>query len=184
MDNKFERVTEKFDPRRCKGSSANGPCPYVGSVGGFCPMHSGGGLAWKISKENRRNYMLGQWQARVEQFADSTEVKSLREEIGIARLLLENMLTRYSTSDELFLGSGKIADLITRIEKLVATCHKLELANETLLDRHTVLKMAATIIEIIGEFVKDDNALDTIGNKIVEAIVTKHNKIDEKVVMN
>ncbi len=185
IDNKFERVTDEFDPLRCQGSTSRGPCPYKASVEGrFCPMHSGGSLAHHARKEAVRNFRLTQWQARVNEFADNSAVKSLREEVGIMRLLLENTMNRYKTPDELYAGTGKVSDLITRLEKLVATCHKLELANETLLDRHTVLKIASAMIEIIAEYISDEKVLDAIGDKIVTAIVTKHNelpKVDHKV---
>lgn len=185
IDNKFERVTEEFDPNRCQGSTTRGPCPYKATVDNrFCPMHSAGPTAHLARKEAQRNFRLNTWQARVNEFADSTEVKSLREEVGIMRLLLENTMNRYKTPDDLYAGTGKIADIIGRLEKLVGTCHRLELANEMLLDRHTVLKIASTIVEIVGEYISDEKVLDLIGEKIVTSIVTKHNevpKIDHKV---
>lgn len=182
IDNKFERVTDEFDPMRCQGSTTRGPCPYKATVAGqFCPMHSGGSLAHHARKEAVRNFRLTQWQSRVNEFADSTEVKSLREEVGIMRLLLENTMNRYKTPDDLYAGTGKVSDLITRLEKLVATCHRLELANNTLMDRNTVLKIASAMIEVIGEFVTDEKVLDLIGDKIVTAIMTKHTVIDQNV---
>lgn len=185
IDNKFERVSGELDPERCQGSTTRGPCPYKGNIDGrFCPMHAGGSNIHHLNRKAVRNFRLTQWQSRVDEFADSTEVKSLREEVGIMRLLLENTMNRYKTPDELYAGTGKISDIVGRLEKLVGTCHRLELANESLMDRSTVLRIASAMVEIIGEFITDEKVLDIIGDRIVTAILSKHTqlqKIDQKV---
>lgn len=172
IENKFVRVTELYDPDRCQCSTSVGPCPYKALKGEiFCPMHSGGGIAHRQRKEKMRNYRLSQWSARVNEFSDNTEIKSLREEIGITRMMLEQIVTQCKTPLELVSNSGKIADITTRIEKLVSTCHRLELQNNQLLDRGAVLNISMSIVEIIGKYVTDDKSLDQIGSEIVSTIM-------------
>lgn len=131
----------------------------------FCEKHRNLEQAHSIPLR-RRNYRLSRFQARMEEFADNEEAKSLREEIGILRMLLEETLNKCSNSTELLIASGKIADLVLKIEKLVSSCHRLESATGVLLNKSAIVQLAGVLIEIIGTYVKQENELEEIANKI------------------
>lgn len=176
ITNKFQR----WDPlvheakNRCKGHSAQyGTCPYLAAEGSdYCVRH-GGGLSDRLEKKEAiRNYHLTKWQARVSQLADNESLKSLREEVGILRLVLETMLDHCSDAQELIMFSSRISDLVIKIEKLVVSCDRMEGKMGQLLGKDSVLRLAAQYVEIIHEHVEDPNIIDIISTKMIQATVT------------
>lgn|SRR5262245_6873808 len=164
---KLERVAEN-DPLRCQSSGQYGQCPYRAVEGSkYCARHSSDNDELAKKKASLRNYRLGQYQARVGEFANSDAVKSLREEIGILRMTLEHVIAQAKTPVELVIYSGKVTDLIIRIEKLVTSCHRLEMASGDLLDKTKALQLAGSIVEIVGRYVKDGETMDLISNEIL-----------------
>jgi hypothetical protein len=171
IDQKLIRVERPDDPRRCQASVVNQQCPYQAIESStFCHMHTPG-TQDKIKKEMVRNYQLTQWKSRVDQFADSDSAKSLREEIGIARLVLENILGICKDSHDLILYSAKISDMVMKIEKLVVSCNRLESNLGMLLDKTAAINLASQIVAIISEEVPDDLLIEKIGRRIVESIL-------------
>jgi len=164
-DNKFERC-EPDDPHRCQASGKHGQCPYKAmekpdGSGYFnhCPRHNASRVK-EFERASMRNYRLGKFQARVEEFADNDQVKSLREEVGITRMMLEETVNQCQSNTDFVLASNKISDLVMKIEKLVASCHKLEQSTGFLLDKASITRLADSIIEIVSERVDEDVARD------------------------
>src|SRR5581483_8719356 len=162
-DNKFVRC-DPADPNRCQGSlkGSGGQCPYkaekkrsdegveLEEYTQYCPMHTGISInKTRTDEQQKFNYRLGKYQARVERFANSSQVKSLREEIGVTRMLLEEIVLSCKDNTDLIVNSGKIGDLVLKIEKLVVSCHKLELQSGLLLDKTAIINFANTLNEII-----------------------------------
>lgn len=167
-------LVDADSPERCLHTNhRNTQCMYRKIPGKeFCSKHYN-----NYTKEKVRNYRLSKWQARVEEFSDSSELKSLREEIGILRLTLETVLGRCQDDHELVLYSNRISDMVLKIEKLVSSCHRLEMSTSMLLDKTLVLQIANVIIEIIGNHVKDSTVLDTISDEIIQTIL-KTSRLD------
>lgn len=169
IDKKLERC-DPADPHRCQAMVATGQCPYLAEEGKQnCAMHLGMGKYTEKEKEIR-NYRLAKWQARVNEFADNEKVKSLREEIGIARMMLEEIIGRCQDSSDLVLFTPRISEMITRIEKLVVSCHRLEEKTGMLMDKSGAIHLAGTIVDIVGKYVTEPSVLELIGNQIAEAI--------------
>ena len=170
----YPRV-EPDDPRRCQGNDAHGQCRIRAVEGGtYCPIHGGSKQLEKIQKAAVRDYRLGQWQARVEEFGDSSQVKSLRAEIGILRLMMEERMRMINDATDLLLQSGPISDLVLKIEKVVTSCHKLEGSMGQLLDKQAVLQFANVVIGIIGEeLVTQPEVVGRVADRIIAAINTK-----------
>src|SRR2546423_7965319 len=177
INHPLERGYEN-ESERCQASFPSGQCVNKRQDGTeYCKIHQGAGKPNAQAEKMLRNYRLARWQGRVNDFASNPEIKSLREEIGIARMVLEATLDRCQDANDLFLYSTKISDHIVKIEKVVASCHRLEQSTAVLLDKSTVLQMSSTIVEIIGKYVTDGDVLDKIGNEIIDAILnTQINK--------
>lgn len=171
IETKLERV-EADSPDRCQSGGKDGQCPYKKAPGyEFCPRHFGKSESAQ-SQKRIRNYRLGRFQARVEEFADNDQVKSLREEVGIARMLLEDIILRCSDDPNgLLLYNSKISELVMKIEKLVASCHKLEQATGMLMDKTMITNLADVFVNIIGKYVKDEEMLTNISNEIIVEIL-------------
>lgn len=173
VDKKLEKV-DQFSPDRCQGMIRNGQCPFKKEPNSdYCAVH----ISKKAANEDQhinktlRNYHLAKWQNRINEFADNSEVKSLREEIGISRMILENILDRCHDTNDLLLYSSKISDHIMKIEKVVSSCHRLEQSTGALLDKTMVIQIANMIIEILSKHITDPDVLETVSSEILDTIV-------------
>lgn len=100
----------------------------------------------------------------------STAVHSLREEVVILRILLEERMAKCKDTHELMMHSGPLSDLAVKLEKLVTSSQRLESRLGDLLDRSTVLQFAQMIVEIIGNEIEDEESLERISDQILEAL--------------
>ena len=165
------RIQDAADPERCQAVNKDQQCPYKRvQDSDYCLRHGGRHASEIANKEGVRNYQLAVWRDRVNKFSDNPNIKSLREEIGILRLLIENILNRCKDSHDLMLFSDRISDLIIRVEKVVASCHKLEERTGMLLDKQTIIIVADSLVKIIGNYIEDPDELQTIAGQMIEVV--------------
>jgi len=168
----WERITDEDDPRRCQHiMPTKGQCRLVAVENStFCPAHGGNKAFEAAKKTDLRNYRLSKFRAKISRLGNSEEIISLRDEIGILRLLVEEKINQCDGVDELLLMSGPLSDLMMKVEKVVTSCNRLENKLGNLLDRTKVLQFAQTIVQIIGNYITDEEALETIGEEILTAL--------------
>jgi hypothetical protein len=167
-----ERVKEDDDPRRCQGMVKNNQCILVRVEGSdYCAAHGGNIALIKQSNEAVSRYRLTKWQAQVERFKSDSDLKSLKDEIGILRVLLEERLNSCGSTVDLMLHTGPISDLVCKIEKLVKSCHDIDIDFQNLLDKQQVLNIADQIINILSENIKDPELMQTIQAKLLTLLV-------------
>ena len=172
VDNKFVTFNKAIHhpKERCHGMSKNGQCPNCKVEGSdYCYLHGANKSLISADKKAVKNYRLQRWKDRVGELASSQGVKSLREEIGILRLMLEEMLNQCETATDLLLFSAKMSDLVMKIERLVTSCDRLENRMGMLLDKTTILNLAETYVQIITVHVTDEEAIEAISKDIEEA---------------
>jgi len=173
-------IVELDDPTRCQHTGRVGQCrnqaaprdptdPSQG-FGRFCPVHAGFSDQRKAQQAAARMYKLELWQARMGQFADHDAIKSLREEIGILRLLMEERFKLCQTTTDLMLHSPVIADLVMKIEKVVASCNTLEGKMGMHLEKAELMQFAARVVEIVGSYVDDPKIIDNIANALLSTL--------------
>jgi rubredoxin len=170
----FERC-EATDPHRCQGIVRSGPaagqCFFKAVPNStFCPRCGGGSQAVKNEQVALRNYKLTQYAERVGQLAGNSEIKSLREEIGIVRMTLESLLNSCTTQNQVLIYIDKINSLVDNIKKLIESSQKLEEKNNNLLDRNVVIVIGDSIVGLLAQYIKDPDELNEIGVKICESI--------------
>lgn len=169
--NLHERV-EPDDPRRCQHVIPNrGQCILVQVEGSkFCINH-GGSIALKQAKTaTLRNYRLNKFHQEIREKSDSSEIKSLRDEIGILRHILQEKINQCNDTHDLLLQSGPISDLVMKIDKVVVSCNRLETQLGGMLDTTQAFQLAAEFIEIISKYVDDEEALSAISNEFSQTI--------------
>lgn len=172
IESKMERVEDPADPRRCQTNYKHGQCPYKAlEHSEYCAMHGGNKAQESRNKKVMQQYQLAMWQKRVDEFADNDKVKTLRDEIGILRVVLENIIVLCKDKNQLLLFSSKIAEMVTKIERLVVSCNKLEASSGMLLDKSAALHLAGQMVEIIGRHVTDGEAIEKIANEIAHVIL-------------
>ncbi len=170
-DYKIEKVAED-DPRRCQCTQTQyGQCMNKQVEGSdYCIAHGGNHAINKRNKEAMHNYQLTKWQAKLDQHRDSPNIKSLRDEVAILRMTLEERLNHCSTELDLILQSGPISDLVMKIDKLVNSCHKLEGSLGQLLDKQAILQFAGEVIDVITRNLDDPIKIDLISSGILEIV--------------
>lgn len=173
MSDKIQRIEYEADPQRCQALGGAGQCQNKAEPGlKYCCMHGGSN---QVEQKKIRNYELTKLQARLERHADSPQLKSLREEIGLLRMLLETQLNKCETDIDLLTHSQSIGDLVCKVEKLVVSCHKIETGLGQVLDKTTLMTFASKIIDMLGTQLKDQpDVLDRLASDILTLVKTIH----------
>lgn len=188
LDTSIKRC-EPDSPNRCQALGAQGSqclneAMRVGE--GFtknCSFHGGVDEANKQSTNRQNMYRLAKFGERVKDFAGHNQVKGLRDEIGILRMVLEERLNRCQDNDELILSSNVIGDLVLKIERLVTSCHKLEASMGQLLDRQQIIQFAEAVVKVVADHIQDPAALALIAGaieRITEAQLSGAEKAHEE----
>lgn len=188
MLNKFERVSSPDDPNRCQATHANlGQCPFRGmkkedgTFQKYCARHQGGNVVGEI-KQSMDLYRAAQWQARIKGHSEHPSLKTLHNEVGICRILLEERLSQCKDTTELLMASSTISELLDKIQRLVSSCHKLDKDLGQMLDKAQALKLAADFVQIINQFIDDPFILETIAEELIASVdqTIKQGPIDLK----
>lgn len=172
METNWERIDRPDDPKRCQCVTTKGQCTNRSIEGSkFCGAHGGNKAVEATEKKNLSGYRLAKYQNRLAEFADSDKIKSLRDEIGILRILIEERFNfSCKTETDLLLHSGPLADLVMKVEKLVTSCDRIESKLGLMMDKTQVMQLATEVVEIISQFVLDEATLTEIAGRIAETI--------------
>ena len=167
---KWERAGDE-DLDRCQAISGPGQCNLRAVENSeFCPAH-GGNMAHQANKNKElRNYRLSKFQARIAELGNNDNITNLRDEIAILRIMIEERINTCKDSHDLMLMSSPLSDLIMKVEKVVVSCNKLESKLGNLLDRNKALQFAQIIVQIIGNYITDEEELDKISEEILKAL--------------
>jgi len=153
-------------------------CQYKVTEFGQCLRHAqpGSDFCEQHSPETlqQRLYRISRAKGRYYQHAESSEVKSLRDEIAIARTLLEERWNQMKEETDVLAAVGPINTLLVTIEKLVSSCQKLEASLGSLLAKPTLLSVAQQIVGILIEELQGvpgyERLIDRISDRIIKTI--------------
>jgi len=166
---KFERITDEFDERRCHHSNPRHQCIFVSVENtGYCPRHGGTMIQERQAKERMRMYYLKKWEQRVGEFSRAPEIKDLHEEIGIMRMMLEEVLNSCEGTDELILSAGKITAMVSNIKDLVSAVDKMD--SRAALEPARLASLAQEWIKIICVYVTDEQSLKELSHKLTTSL--------------
>ncbi|MEE9548683.1 MAG: hypothetical protein V3V68_04945 [Nitrosomonadaceae bacterium] len=167
-DNKFVR-TQEGDPNCCQATTPKGQCFLKAVPGGkYCLVHGGGAELKTQERRDLKNYRLAKFRVRAAELGNSDHLTSLTDEVGILRMLIEEMINNCGDQSELLLRAGPLADLIMKSEKLVSSCHRLDSRLGNLLSKDQIMQFAQLVVEIISKEIDDEQVLDTISANILK----------------
>lgn len=176
----IKRAPHPGHPNRCGASAGKNQCPNLsvelqdGSFGTRCLAHGGNTQQAAAERKSIRNYRLTQWQAELERHASSPQIKSLRDEVGLLRMVLETRLNQINDKMELSRQSHTISDMVMKIEKAVVSCQKVEGMTGQMLDKQDVAEFGSRIIAIIHSHVQDPETLAAISEEILHLVTSEH----------
>ena len=168
---KFERV-DADDPNRCQYIiPTRGQCILKACEGSsYCAAHGGNRGFQSKEKQSLKNYRLNKFADRISEKSSSSDILSLRNEIGILRLLLEEKINRCADESDLVMMSGPLSDLVIKIEKMVSSCNRLDSKLGNYLDRNEILQFSQVIVKIISDNIEDEALLEKISSEIYNAL--------------
>ena len=181
-DYPIEKCNEPDDPDRCQAllAAGHGQCNNKRLPNSkYCAVHGGNIGEEQARKESLNNYRLTKFNSRLQQLGSSPNIKSLRDEIAILRLMMEERLNQCSSAHDLIMQSHTISDLVLKIDKVVTSCHKLELNMGALLDKQDIILFGTELINIISSEIDDEELLASLANKITEAVARATSIEDE-----
>jgi hypothetical protein len=163
-------------PNRCQATNNKGQCFNLAVEDGtFCLAHGGNKQTESKKAASLKNYRAGQWQAKINRFSESSQIKDLREEIGILRMIMEERLTFCKTETDLLLHSHVISDLVMKIEKVVVSCNKLEASLGQHMDKTALMGFAQQVIQVISINIEDRELVDQVANELVNLLIEGDN---------
>ena len=161
------------DPRRCQAIVHGGQCASRALDGyDFCDTH----CKRTDRKEQLRHYLLSnpELQSRLNRQAAVEEVRSLREEIHLARVMVETRLELVEDNDrgDMLAAFSNVNTYLQTIEKLVSSCHRMEVSLGTLLSKASIFALGKEVVEIVIDEIQHVEGYESIVDKISERIVT------------
>lgn len=167
------RVRDLEDPNRCTHDpkDGSGQCMMVSVEGGNRCLPHGGGRQLEVAKKAQiRAYAKNRWSAEIQANANDSEIKSLREELGISRIMLNQILDRCKDSHDLLLMSGPIDTFLKTINLIQKTSHAIEKDLQSMIGPDALAEFANELFDIIMEEVTDANVVDRISLKLGRAL--------------
>ena len=169
--NGIQKVSDPADPHRCQTVNIQGQCNNLAVEGGKnCICHGGNKQIASQKLASLRNYHLTRFQGRVAQLGSSPNIKNLRDEVAILRMMLEERMNTCADANDLLMQSHTLSDLIMKIEKLVTSCNKLEGSLGQVMDKSAILQFANIVINIITTHIEDEAAINKIASELMEEI--------------
>jgi len=112
------------------------------------------------------------------------QLLDLREEITLTRRLIETRLNLASSEAEFIASMGILHQYLATVEKLVASCHRMDNNLGNVLNKASILNLAQELVSIIVEELEGvdgrDEIVDRISHRIVTAIGTQENTEKKK----
>lgn len=179
----MERV-HPDDPNRCEGHAGREQCHYRAEPGDTKCRACGG--KDQVALESKRQYILTNVESRTRlaQFAESDTIKSLRDEIAMARVLTEKRFNLIKTDADLLSACGPLNTMLLTIERLIKTCHATEQSLGVLLGRATVLNLASQLCQIMIDELQDvpgfEEIVERVSERLVASVLKANNNDDPK----
>ena len=178
----MNRVTDPADPSRCKSPDRDGQCWHVAEPGNnYCRKHGG---TDKETAEQIRQYHLtdARLRQRLSQKTDHDKITSLREEIGLTRILIEELMNSCKSDTERLAQTGTFNQLAMTLERLIKTSHQMEQSLGLLLSKPTIVVLGQDIIRILIDELQGvpqyEERIDRITDRMLDTIEQTTNKLE------
>ncbi len=172
------------DPQRCQANNSHGQCEFLSSPPSqYCDTHARKMSASK-HKARVQHYLINDpdLQESMKRQSEIEEVRSLREEIHLVRSMVERRLNMVEDDDRggMLLAFSNVNTYMQTLEKLISSCHRMEVSLGSLLTKASVFSLGQEIVLILAEELKDiddyETIIDRISEQVVVAIAGQENK--------
>lgn len=156
----IKKVLWDDHPNRCQYViPTQGQCKNMSTIpGANCIAHGGRKTELAAEKKRINAYKLFTFKQRLESHTQFDEIKGLRDEIALLRMLVEEKLNLCDDLSDLVLVSSSVADLIMKINVTVMNCQKLEASLGKHIDASSLLEFSGNVVQVITKiFNRDDD---------------------------
>lgn len=150
------------DPeKQCKGLANGNPCYYERVDGSdYCAMHGGQAAVRAKRKKDMYDFRKSQYfknlaNKHMQEFSKGKNKFDLSEELGITRIILQEILEKCTDDMELLRYNQKISTTVAQIEKLIISSLKLDQKLGALVSKDEMIEIAQALIESIQKYIKD-----------------------------
>jgi len=168
----MERVTDPADPQRCQAAMAGEQCRGVKLEGSdYCRIHSSGR---RLQERGLRQYYFvkAQDRARLAAFAEHDDIKSLRDEIAVTRMMIEGLWNSAQSNAEQLAVYGRVNSHILTLEKLVKTCNQIEERLGSLLAKPTLLRVGQEICQKLVARLEGLPNYEQLADTLIRDVIT------------
>jgi flagellar motility protein MotE (MotC chaperone) len=168
----MERVNELDDPNRCKASAGATQCLNKAAEGSdYCIAHKG---IDRSEANNKRAYLLAEAtdRAKLARFAESESIKSLRDEIALARLMVERHWNMIKNDNDFTNRAPSINSLLLTIERLIKSSHSIEQSLKSLLGREHVIAFAQLLVQAVMDELATVPGYEKIMDRVIAKIMS------------
>lgn len=173
----IKKVLKPSDPNRCQHViPSQGQCYNIGVLPGANCLAHGGGSTLKADERHRKNaYRLFIFEQRLKEHIDYPDIKGLRDEIALMRMLVEEKLNLCGDLFDLNLVSSSVSDLIMKVNMLVMNCQKLESSLGKHVDATALLVFAKNVVDIISrkfDQPEDEERVREVADELLKSLGT------------
>lgn len=161
---------------RCRHTGTRGNCPQAAIEGSvYCAKHSNEADRLKGYRVNNPKL-----QARLSELDREASLATLRQEVLLLRVLIEEKINFAQTDAELIAVIPTITSAFTTIDKLVNSLDKMQRATSFTLEKPALGRLGEKIVEILiknlGDLPDRDEIVDRVAAEIAQAIVEIKNE--------
>jgi len=171
--------------RQCQYIENNRQCKKEAEPGtNYCPAHDRTSKK-PMMKHELKHYLLdkAEWRERLVGLSSSDSIKTLTEEISLARMVLEKLMNHVKDEADLLGQVPKITSLLSTIERLQKSGFNLEKSLSNLISKTALIRIASEIGEILAEELEGipnyEQTVDHIIDRILDTMANANNREDE-----
>lgn len=163
------------DDPRCEAVNVQGAtCPYKPVPGSmYCSHH--GGRAHELAKVERQKSLYSfhqtQYLQQIEAIESNPRSRSLRDEIGLTRIILQRIIDTCESDNDYILRSGEIQSVIKTLESLMKTAFVLDKETKELMTRDEAKQLAAKLLSTLATCVKNYQQREDQRSKVIIAAI-------------
>ena len=132
-----------------------------------CPLH-GSAVITSNNRKAANNLRLSRYHTRLHEKGGGDAIKDLRDEVGVLRILLEDLVN--APTFNVLLMYRQVSDLVVKIQGCVGAMHKIEKESNELLAKDDVLEFAGEIMLILNDELKDSpGILERLASRLATA---------------
>ena len=158
----------KDQEKQCQSLANGNPCYYEKVEGSdYCAMHGGQTAVREKQKQEMYDLRKSKWLKQIaddklNEFSRGKNKFSLAEELGILRIVLQEILGTCTDSTQLMRHNQKISSTIAQTERIILSSLKLDQKLGQLVSKDEMITIAQALVGCIQIEIQDANKIKSI----------------------